>query len=134
MTPAERDAFLREARIARLVTLRPDGSPTVHPIWFDWDGKTATIFTSRASQKLQRIGRDPRVALCVANETGEPEWWVTIEGSATVEESGGLALAETLLPRYYSPQRVAETLPRWRAAAADFVVVRITPSRITSSS
>ena len=134
MSPTARDAYLQQARIARLVTLRSDGSPTIHPVWFKWDGATAAVFTSRGSEKVRRLRDDARVALSVANETSEPEWWVTIEGTATIEEDGGFALAEELLPRYYSAEKAAETLPRWRAAAADFVLLRISPTRITSSS
>ncbi|MGH2633069.1 MAG: pyridoxamine 5'-phosphate oxidase family protein [Tepidiformaceae bacterium] len=47
MTNDERDAFLHEARIAKLATLQSDGSPTIVPVWFEWDGETASVFTSR---------------------------------------------------------------------------------------
>ena len=47
MTPSQRDDFLRETRIAKLATLNADGSPTIVPVWYDWDGQAATIFTGR---------------------------------------------------------------------------------------
>src|SRR5262245_16481781 len=34
MTPEQRAAFLAQARIAKLVTLYADGSPTAVPVWF----------------------------------------------------------------------------------------------------
>lgn len=132
MDPDRRDAFLREARIAKLVTLRADGSPTVQPVWFEWDGTAATLFTARTSGKVKRIARDARVALSVEEPVGVNEAWVTIEGSATVEDQGALALARRLIDRYYSPERAAATWPSWEAAGDSWVVVRVTPVRIES--
>ncbi len=126
------DAFLGEARIGKLVTLRPDGSPTVVPIWYAWDGASATIFTSRTSAKVRRIEADPRVALSVEEPAGKQEAWVTIEGIASIEQQGGIGLARELIVRYYSPERAAATLPSWEKSAADWVVIRITPTRIES--
>ena len=126
------DAFVGEARIGKLVTLRAGGSPTVVPIWYAWDGETATIFTSRTSAKVRRIQADPRVALSVEEPVGKPEAWVTIEGTATIEQQGGIELARQLIARYYTPERAAPVLPSWEKAAADWVVIRITPTRIES--
>lgn len=133
MTPKQRDAFLREARIASLVTLREDGAPTVQPVWFEWDGTEARLFTNRASGKVGRIERDPRVSLSVAEPVGVREAWVTIEGTARLDESGGYALAERLAARYYSPERQAAVLPGWERMRDEWLVAHITPVRIRSS-
>lgn len=132
MDKAQLDSFLGEARIGKLVTLRADGSPTVVPIWYEWHGETATIFTSRKSAKVRRIQADARVALAVEEPTGVPEAWVTIEGHATIEETGGIELARRLIVRYYAPQKAAEVLPSWEQAADDWVVIRVRPTRIES--
>ena len=70
MTDAQADAFLRETRIAKLATLNADGSPTVVPVWFEWDGTSATLFTYYKAPKLARIRRDNRVALSVEEPLG----------------------------------------------------------------
>jgi len=132
MTPDQRDAFLRETRIAKLVTLNADGSPTVVPVWFEWDGKDARVFTLDSSPKVRRIQRDPRVALSVEQPVGVSEAWVTIEGNAVVER-GGFALAERLAPRYYEPDRAKTALASWAAQRDHWVVLRITPRRVRSS-
>ena len=75
MSKADLDAFLSEARIAKLCYLREDGSPTVIPLWFEWDGSEARAFTSKGSPKIKHLTRDPRVALSVETATGEPEAW-----------------------------------------------------------
>ena len=132
MTAAALDAFLRQTRIAKLVTLHADGSPTVVPVWFDWDGAEARLFTSRKSPKVARIKRDPRVCLSVEEPVGVAEAWVTVEGRATVDEDGGMELARRLAARYYTPERAAEALEGWERMADQWVVVRITPTRIRS--
>lgn len=133
MTPQQRDDFLRETRIAKLVTLRDDGSPTVNPVWFEWDGKSARLFTSRGTGKVKRIAVNPKVALSVETGVGEPEAWVSLEGGAVVLNEGGKELARRLIERYYDDAKIAATWPSWEAGAANFVVVELTPSRIVSS-
>jgi PPOX class probable F420-dependent enzyme len=133
MTPGERDAFLREARIAKLVTLRHDGSPTVNPVWFEWDGSAARLFTSRGTGKVKRIAANPKVAISVETGVGEPEAWVTLEGDAVVRDTGGKELARRLIERYYDEEKIAATWPGWEAAAENFVVIELTPERIVTS-
>lgn len=133
MTKEQIDAFLRETRIAKLATLNADGSPTVVPVWFEWDGQTATLFTYYKSPKLTRIRRDNRVALSVEEPLGAMEAWVTIEGTAAIEDDGGIELARRLIVRYHSSERVETVLPGWERMADEWVVVRVTPARIRSS-
>ncbi len=133
MTATQRDTFLRETRIAKLATLHPDGSPTVVPVWFEWDGRTAALFTSRRSPKVRRLRADARVALSVEEAVGVAEAWVTIEGTAAIEETGGMELARRLVPRYYTAERATNALAAWEQTADDWVVVRITPRHIRSS-
>lgn len=133
MSDQQRDAFLAEPRIAMLATLTSDGAPVAIPIWFDWDGKRARMFTGRTSPKVARIRRDGRVCLTVAEPTGVPEAWVAIEGVATIEEGTGFALAQRLAPRYYPPEQAARTLAAWERSAGEWVTMVIAPSRIRSS-
>ena len=132
MTSEAIDTFLRETRIAKLATLNADGSPNIVPVWFDWEGGVARVFTSKTSPKIRRIAADNRVALSVEEGVGAQERWVTIEGTAGVEESGGLALARKLIDRHYSPERIAETWPSWEKISDEWVVIAITPRRIRS--
>ena len=74
MTSTQRDAFLREPRIATLITLYGDGSPAAVPVWFEWDGARARLFTGRGSEKIRRVRANPRAALCIAEPAGVPAW------------------------------------------------------------
>ncbi len=127
MTPSEVDSFLRETRIAKLAYLQAPGAPTSVPVWFEWDGTVARVFTSRNSPKVRRITADPRVALSVEEPVGVHERWVTIEGVVTVSEEGVAGLISRLANRYYPPERAAEVVDVWPAGS---VVLTITPERI----
>ncbi len=131
MTTAQRDAFLQEPRIATLISLYADGAPAAVPVWFEWDGARARLFTGRGSEKIRRLRANPRAALCVAEPAGVPEAWVTIEGTAAVLE-GGWALAQRLAPRYYTAERAERVLTEWGKTPEQWLIVEITPRRIRS--
>lgn len=129
MTPDELDTFLRETRIAKLAYLQASGAPTIVPVWFEWDGSVARVFTSRDSPKMRRLTTDPRVALSVEEPVGVPERWVTIEGLVSVSNEGVAELIGRLANRYYEPEKAAEVVDVWPAGS---VVLTITPERIRS--
>ena len=85
-----------------------------------------------AKAAIRRIQRDPRVALSVEEPVGVVEAWVTIEGTAAIEETGGYELAARLAQRYYDEPRRSRALARWFEERGNFVVIRITPTRIRS--
>ena len=133
MSVAERDAFLREARIGVLATLDAGGAPLAIPIWYEWDGARARMFSSGRSPKVARLRRDGRVCLTVAEPVGVPEAWVAIEGVATIEEGTGFALAQRLAPRYYPAEQAERTLAAWGRVAQEWATIAIEPRRIRSS-
>ncbi len=132
MSREQVDAFLGEARIASLATVRTDGSPTVVPVWFEWDGERARLFTERTSKKIERIRADPRVCLAVAEPVGVNEAWVTIEGTAAIIDSGAMELAARLAWRYYTVEKAEAAIALWQKQAETWVIVEIKPSRLRS--
>ena len=69
MTADEIDAFLESERTLVVVTLRKDGSPVAHPMWFAKLGPALYINTRRESLKTRNVSRDSRV--CAVIESGE---------------------------------------------------------------
>lgn len=133
MPPAELEAFLRETRIAKLAYLHADGSPTIVPVWFEWDGAVARVFTSRTSRKARSIGLEARVALSVEEPVGIPERWATIEGNGVFSDDGTAGLIERLTRRYYEPGKAEETLRSWLAKPEMWVTLTITPTKVRST-
>lgn len=131
MTKAQRDAFLRETRIATLVTLNEDGSPNALPLWYDWDGERLRMFSQSGTGKLRRLERDPRVCVSVADPVGALESWVTVEGRVEIRDAGGRELALRLAKRYYAPDRAERTIRAW-SKLGGWKLLELTPTRIRS--
>lgn len=133
MSVAGRDAFLQQPRIGVLATLDTTGAPLAIPIWYEWDGARARMFSSVRAPKVARLRRDGRVCLTVAEPAGVPEAWVAIEGMATIEEGTGFAVAQRLAPRYYAVAQAERTLADWERVVQDWVTIAVEPRRIRSS-
>jgi PPOX class probable F420-dependent enzyme len=78
------------ARVARLATLRPDGSPHLVPVTFAVD-EDAVAFavdakpkTTQQLQRLRNIEHDPRVSLLADAYADDWStlWWVRADGTA----------------------------------------------------
>ena len=132
MTSADSDTFLRETRIGKLAYLHAGGTPTIVPVWFEWDGAVARIFTSRTSRKARRLAEEPRVALSVEEPVGVQERWVTIEGTCSISDEGTVGLIERLTRRYYEATKAEETIKSWTAQPEMWVTLTITPTKIRS--
>lgn len=124
--------YVARARIARLGTVNPDGSPHLVPVCFAFDGRAIwSVIDEKpkrlAPNRLQRVRnilRDPRVTLLV--DTYDEDWsrlgYVLIFGRGDLMEAGvehGRAI-ELLRAKY--PQYLAMALD-------DRPVIRVLPVR-----
>jgi PPOX class probable F420-dependent enzyme len=132
MPGTDRDAFLQETRIGILTTMAADGAPVSVPVWYQWDGATARVFSSKTSAKIRRLARDPRASLLVTNAVGEPEFWVAIDGTMAIRPDGAIKLAERLAERYWDMNDAGhrKSVDGWRKNASSLVVLELTPTRI----
>jgi len=133
MTEAEYVTFLTgQAHTAKLATTRADGRPHVAPVWFDLDDDGTVVFTTGAETlKGKAIRRDPRVCLCVDDET-PPFSFVIIEGTAEISRDLDelLAWATRVGGRYMGADR-AEAYGK-RNAVPEEMLVRVTPTHIVA--
>jgi PPOX class probable F420-dependent enzyme len=132
LDPAAQRERLAAARVARLATLRPDGTPRLVPITFALvDGLICSAVdevkpkSSTRLAHLSDVARDPRVGLVADHYADDwtALWWVRIDGTAAVHTEGALrgrALA-ALVAKY----------AQYAAAPPDGVVLVITPTRWT---
>ncbi|MEA2312197.1 MAG: hypothetical protein QOE28_2165 [Solirubrobacteraceae bacterium] len=113
MTPRERFAG---ARVARLATVRPDGSPHVVPVTFAVLGETvyhavdAKPKRTRALARLENLRAEPRAALLADayDEDWTRLWWVRADGRARILDGGEeFAAALAALAERYAPYRTA---------------------------
>ena len=135
-------AFLESlpARTAKLATVRADGRPHIAPIWYVLDRSTAgpdsrigdIVFnTAGATVKGGNLTRDPRVALCIDDDT-PPFTFAIIEGTVTITEDPDQLLrwATAIGGRYMGADQ-AEAYGRRNGVPGEFVV-RLRPTRITA--
>lgn len=120
------------ARVARLATLRADGTPRLVPITFALvDGLVCSVVDevkAKRSTRLARLDdvrRDPRVGVVIDHYDDEwaQLWWVRIDGTAAVHAAGELrGRAIAALVAKYEP---------YAAAPPDGEVLVVTPQRWT---
>jgi PPOX class probable F420-dependent enzyme len=132
MDEAEYTRFLTEGtRTGELATTRADGRPHVAPVWFDLDDGTVVLTTGADSVKGKALRRDPRVCLCVDDET-PPYSFVVIDGTAEVTEDPGplLEWATRIAGRYMGVERTEE-YGRHNAMPGE-LLVRVTPNHVVA--
>jgi nitroimidazol reductase NimA-like FMN-containing flavoprotein (pyridoxamine 5'-phosphate oxidase superfamily) len=112
---AVEELLTSEPLVATLGTC-DDGRPHVAPLWYRYDDGAIEIVTS--GRKLANVRENPYVALGIEKSTsGQPEWTVTIRGTATVvEDEAAFQTANRRINRKYGADEDA-----W----ADNTLVRI---------
>ena len=134
LSDSERDKFLETVRYGILTMLRTDGSPISVPVWFEWTGEIVRLFALSNSPKMNRLKANPQASLLVVNNMDEMEAWVAFDGNVSIQDEGGIELAERLATRYWDlsdPQK-SKTLEEWRAAASLISVLELVPDKIRS--
>ncbi len=124
MTADERDAFLSTSRVARVASLRADGSPDVTPLWFAWVDGSLWLSSLLRSQRWTNLARDPRVSVVIDDgDTYETLRGIELSGrAAPVGEQPRTGLpepsleeVETVYAEKYSidPDHVYDGLHAW---------------------
>ena len=84
LTEKEILEFLAErGHLARIATVRPDGAPSVVPVWFIYEDGSILITPRKHSEFLANIRREPRVAITV-DEDAYGYRKVIFEGTAKI--------------------------------------------------
>ncbi len=134
MDPRELDAFLGQSfptPLGVVGSLRRDGAPHLTPVWFRWDGKSVTIWTTDTRAWVRNLRRDPRVAFSV--QTFEaPYPAVLIRGLASLttgDDPAVLGEIRAITSRYVEPEEVEQYIDDWPALRT---IVTITPDSVIS--
>lgn len=99
--PEEAEALLSGGpHIAHLATAH-DNKPHVAPLWYNYHDGTIEIATT--GRKLINVRNNPRVALSIQEDVdGDPQWGVTIRGTATeIEDEDESRATLTRINRRY---------------------------------
>jgi PPOX class probable F420-dependent enzyme len=132
MTRNEAIAKIREARVGRLATVRPDGSPHVVPFVFAMGDELVAFWAvdekpkrHRAIQRLENIEANPAVEFVVDGyeEEWSELWWVRVTGRARVASSPE--------ERTRALAALSDKYPQYRAAPPTGPVIAIEVDRVT---
>ncbi len=79
---------LRSRAICFVTTLMPDGSPQISQTWAGTDGEHVLINTVDTHQKARNLGRDPRIAIGIADPAAPSRSWA-LRGSVVAATTEG---------------------------------------------
>lgn len=114
--------LVREARVARLGTIDPDGAPNLVPVCYAAEGSTLYSGVDQKPKsttrlrRIRNIERDPRVMVLVDHyeDDWERAWWVRLRGRARLlgegESRRGVELLVAKYPQYVDEPPDAELL------------------------
>lgn len=132
MSKAKMTKFLSGPHIAKVATVRADGSPSLVPVWYEWDGQACYLVIRQKANWVRNIKHEPRVTVLLHNDN-PPYQKVIIEGVARIvgdKLSDWIEIGKKMVKRYYGPSAGISYLegsidqPRF--------TVKITPTKITT--
>ncbi|TDB75831.1 PPOX class F420-dependent oxidoreductase [Actinomadura sp. KC216] len=128
MTDLEWRAFVSAGtRTGKAAVTRKDGAPHVTPIWFVLDGDDVLFNTARTSLKGRVLARDPRISICVDDQT-PPYSYVMLQAEASlIEDLGEMRRWATVIGARYMGADRAEEFGARNAVPTEYLVrARIT--------
>ncbi len=121
------DLFQKRA-FAHLVTLMPDGSPQVSPVWVDYDGAYLVVNTARGRQKDRNMQRSAKVAVSI-QDPDNPYRYLLVRGHvAEATEEGADAVIDALAKKYLGVDKYPNRRP-----GEVRVTYKIEPEHVTGS-
>jgi PPOX class probable F420-dependent enzyme len=130
MTTEEPNAFLVRPIIARIATVRANGSPQLAPMWFLYKDGIMYMSTRTYAAKVKHIQKNPRVAV-VVDEMVAPlkNKVVTIEGTAEILTTGVKEMTTKIYHKYAGVEGSA-TPQAQRSINTPRVILKITPKKM----
>jgi PPOX class probable F420-dependent enzyme len=128
MTTSEWQEFVSSGtRTGKAGVTSADGAPHVTPIWFVLDGDDLVFTTHESSVKGKALRRDPRICVCVDDDT-PPFSFVSLWGTASLSEDLDelRRWATELGGRYMGAERAEEFGARNGVPGELLVRVRVT--------
>ena len=130
MTTARINAFLAEPRIAPLVTIHPNQSPHVSPVWYAYSNGQFEIFSDRNYRKVKNINENYLTALSIAGET-EPYEYISVEGHMTINTDHVKERGVFIAKRYQGGEQAELFISKYFDAETS-VILTLSPTKFIS--
>lgn len=130
LTDAELETFLREAPIAHLGTINPDGTVHIAALWFRFDEGDVVFGTQDMTNKVRNVKLNPNVTVLV--DVAEPHLrGVLIYGHAELDYEDAVSKRAAIFEKYMSTDDAQQYATRMASNFAP-VIIRVKPKRLTS--
>lgn len=123
--------FLSEPHLLDLATITPEGFPHVTPVWFDYDGKTFLISTTRERKKARNLMKNNKAGLSIA-PAELPYKAVVGYGTVEIEDDPEWKLIRKLCHKYLPPEKADEYFERLKQMGGNRIILHLTPQWMTS--
>ncbi len=132
MSQQEIEAFLAQPLVARIATVRRNGTPQVVPMWFLWDHGTMYMSTRTWAAKVKHLRKNPHVAVVVdVMDAPLKNKVVTIDGTAEIITDGVIEMTTKIYKKYMGTA-AAQDPKAQQSITTPRVLIKITPKKITS--
>lgn len=117
------------AHTGKFATVGKDGTPTITPVWFVFNGEEFLFTTGAATAKIRNLRRNPRAAICVDDDR-PPFSYVEVRGQVSLSEDLGelVDVATRAGARYMGADKAVEF--GRRNGVPGEVVVRLRPEKV----
>lgn len=143
MTRAEIDKFLAEKLVARVATLRKDGSVHITPLWYAWDGNSLWLILGKERQHVTNLMRNPTISVIIDKDIRPQEGnlkpgaqAVLLRGKAQLltGDRSQVEATTTILTRYLGPKgkEYVQAALEDGSPGKNRVVVKLRPGKIVA--
>lgn len=120
--PDDYSDLLDSTALAHVATVGPHGEPQTTPVWFGWDGEFLQFSQTTARQKYRNVGRDPRIALSIVDQTN-PYRYLEVRGTVErIDPDPDNAFINSMAKKYMD-----QAVYPWHQPGDERVVIVIRP-------
>ena len=123
-------AVLERPLDAAFVSLRPDGSPEIAPVWFIWRDGAVVVSTSAETRRWANLQRDPRCSILIDDMANDR--YVAVYGRAELIRGDVRELTRDVVAKYIEADRVERYLNDTVYTGAERTIIRVSPDRLAA--
>ena len=122
------EILIKGKYLADLVTLMPDGSPHIAPVWYKYDSENYLILSEFKTVKVNNIKKDNRVAILIS-KTDPPYSYVMLKGHAKISDYNYDDLLMELSIKYLG-KTAGEKYGNEIKNNSEFILITFTPNKV----
>ncbi len=123
--------FLTEKHLLNLATFTPDGFPHVTPVWFDVEGNSFLISTTKERKKARNLAKNNHAGFSIA-PVDLPYKAVVGYGTVEMAPDPKGVLIKKLCHKYLSPEKADKYIATLMSDVSTRIIVKLTPTWVTN--